>query len=91
MRSSPAGEQAFAGLVALNDGAGPAAEAGVAATGGAGVNLDGAFAVGGAGVKLVERAVVAAPRIGFLEQVGPDFFGSEEFNRIGYPDAGQIG
>ena len=55
------GEEAFAGLphtmaasrrirlVAFDDGAGPAAEAGVAATGYAGVDLDGAFAVGGTG------------------------------------------
>ena len=85
------GEQAFAGFVAVDDGAGPAAEPGVAAAGGAGVNLDGALAVGGIGVELVKRAVVAAPGIGFLEQVCPDFLGGEELNGVGHPDAGQIG
>jgi hypothetical protein len=35
-----AGEQPLAGFVALDNGAGPAAEAGVAATGGTGINLE---------------------------------------------------
>ena len=61
------GEQSLAGLVAVHDRAGPAAEARIAAARGAGVDLDGTFAVGGAGVEFVEGAVVAAPRIGLFQ------------------------
>lgn len=57
-------------------------QTGVAATAGAGVGLDSALAVGGAGVVLVEGAIVAAPRVGLLEQAGPDFLSGEEFNGV---------
>src|SRR5207245_10986664 len=83
-----AGQQSFTCLVAVNNRARPAAEPAVAATGRAGVDLDGTFAAAGAGVELVEGTVVTAPRVGFLEQVSPNVLSGEEFNRIGHPHAG---
>ncbi len=83
-------EQALAGFVAVNDGAGPAAKTGIAATGGAGVNLDGALTVGGVGIELVQRAVVAAPWIAVLKQVSPYFFSGEEFDWVRNPYAREI-
>ena len=84
------GEEAFARFVALDDGAGPAAEAGIAATRGGGIDNERAFAAGGVGVKFVEGAVVVAPRVRLLQKVSPDFLRAEEFDRIGNPDVGQI-
>src|SRR5208282_6082373 len=81
-----AGQQSFAGFVAINHGTRPAAETAVATTGSAGVNLNSALAVRGAGVKLIEGAIASG--VGFLEQVGPNLSGGEEFIR--HPDAGQV-
>ena len=77
-----AGEQSFAGFVFVNDGAGPATETGVAATGRAGVNLNGTFAAARVGVEFVERAVVVTPRVRVLQEISPDFFGGEEFDGV---------
>src|SRR5713226_2443574 len=87
----PSGEQAFASFVAINDGAGPAAEARAAATRSAGINLNGALAACGVCVEFVKGPVVATPGVGVLKQVSPDFLGDEELNRIGYPHARQVG
>jgi len=86
-----AGKQTFTGLVALDDGARPAAETGMAATGRASVDLDGTLAVGSAGVEFVRRAVVAAPRVRLLEEIGPNLLGGEEFDGVGNPDAREVG
>jgi len=85
-----AGEQSLAGPVPVNHRTRPASETARAATGRAGVDLDGAFAARGAGIELVQRAVVAAPRVGILKQIGPDLFRGQELNGIGHPDARQV-
>jgi len=52
-----AGEEAFAGFVALDHGAGPAAEAGIPTARGAGIDVDRALAAAGVLVEPVEVAV----------------------------------
>ena len=84
------GEWLFAESEPFGARASPAAETGVGATRGAGVNLDGTFPVEGVGVELVERAVVPAPGVRFLEEVGPNFFGGEKLDGVGNPDAREV-
>jgi hypothetical protein len=83
-------EQAFAGFVPLDDGARPAAEAGISAARGAGVYVDRAFA-GGVVVELEDVAIVAAPGVADLQEVGPDVLGFEVFDWVGNPDALEVG
>src|SRR5208282_406074 len=85
-----AGKQSFTRLVAVDYCTCPAAEPAVSATGRAGVYLNGAFAVAGARVQFVKRPIVTTPRIRLLEQIGPDILCGQKFNRVGYPDTGQV-
>ena len=62
------------GFVLIDHGANPAAKAGVATTGGAGIDDEGAFVIGGCALVEGEKfAVVVSPWVWVLVEVNPDF------------------
>ena len=86
----PAGEEAFAGLVALHYRAGPAAEALIPAAGSAGVDVNRTLALARVFVEAVEVAIGATPRRIVLEELSPDFPVGKMFDRIGNINARKV-
>ncbi len=85
-------DHGFHGFVAIDEGADPAAKAGAATTGGAGIDDEGAFVVGGgAAIDLEEFLVGVAPGVGPLHEVEPHLIVGPVFDGAVDEGVGQAG